>query len=158
MAYVTCSPAHRPLLSPLRGAGMAEKKKRGCREGTGTRRHTALGVFLASALAWMAAGAAQGETLRQAVEIAVKTHPRVLASDALRRAAAHDVAQARGGFFPTLDVNAARGRERTESPDVRAQGADSARLNRRENGVILSQNLFAGGATVSEVDRQNARR
>jgi adhesin transport system outer membrane protein len=116
-------------------------------------------VLAACAVARSLAGhAQQGETLRQAVETALKTNPRVLAADALRRAAVHDLQQARGGYFPTLDVSAATGRERTESPDVRAAtGADTISLNRYESGVVVNQNLFAGMATSSEVERQTAR-
>ena len=127
-----------------------------CREIALTRRHARRGAILACALAWVTADAAHGETLRQAVEAALKTHPRVLAAVAQRRAAEQDVSQARGGYFPTLDVNAATGRERTDSPDTRALGGE-ANLDRRESGLLLSQKLFDGMATASEVERQNAR-
>lgn len=114
--------------------------------------------LLAALLDLAAAGTAHCQPLKDVIAETLKTNPKVLAADAQRRAAAQDVAQARGGYFPTLDVNYAGGRERTASPDVRAAtGADSIRLNRQDSGVLLSQNLFAGGATVSEVDRQKAR-
>lgn len=113
-------------------------------------------TLLTCAFLSFGAGSAYGETLRQAVETAVKSHPKVLAADAQRRAVIQDRNQARGGYFPSVDVTYANGRERTESPDVRVTGVDSASLNRREAGVIVSQNLFAGGGTVSEVERQSA--
>src|SRR6185295_12065007 len=117
-------------------------------------RHTGYATLLACMLAGPSAGIVRAETLQQVVETALKTHPKVLAADAQKRAAAQDVAQARGGYFPTVDLNLAHGRERTESPIVRGStGSDSSTLTRSESGVVVSQNLFAGGATVSEVER-----
>lgn len=114
-------------------------------------------IFLAGIFALMAGGV-QGQPLKDVVDATLKTHPRVLAADAQRRAAVQDVAQARGSYFPTLDVNLGGGRERTSTPETRVfGGSDSVTLNRRDAGALVSQNLFAGGATVSEVDRQKAR-
>src|SRR5262245_17491903 len=67
-------------------------------------RKTGIAV-LACGLAWLTAGLAHAQTLQQTVETAIKTHPRVLAADAQRRAVQQDLAQARGGYWPTLDVN-----------------------------------------------------
>ncbi|MCC7487801.1 MAG: TolC family outer membrane protein [Burkholderiales bacterium] len=127
------------------------------RRETVARHRAFLSAPLLALLVASAAGNAGAQALKEVVEAALATHPRVLAADAQRRAAAQDLAQARGGYFPTLDVNLGGGRERTSSPDTRATGADTVRLNRRESGVLLSQNLFAGNATMSEVERQNAR-
>ncbi len=116
------------------------------------------GILLACALAGAPTVSLHAQSLQQAVQTALKTHPKVLASDALRRAAAQDLAQARGGYFPSVDLNLGAGRERTESPTVRgATGSASSTLNRRESGILLTQNIFAGGATKSEVERQGAR-
>src|SRR5262245_26150793 len=80
----------------------------------------------------LAASVVNAQPLKDVVEATLKTHPRVLAADAQRRAAAQDVAQARGGYLPTLDVNVGGGRERTSSPDTRALGSDAVSLNRRD--------------------------
>ncbi len=119
-------------------------------------RFTALVVSLGLALALADGTPAYGQTLRDVVEATLATHPKVLAAAAARRAVVQDLAQARGGYFPTLDVNLANGTEHTESPIVKATGSDSTNLNRREAGVLLNQNLFAGNATKSEVERQSA--
>jgi adhesin transport system outer membrane protein len=115
-------------------------------------------TLLIGILALMASGATYCQPLRDVVADTLKTNPKVLAADAVRRSTVQDLAQARGGYFPTLDVNVANGRETTSNPTSRAAtGSDNVSLNRRESGVLLTQNLFAGGATMSEVERQNAR-
>ena len=136
---------------------MRVRQKHACRKSATAWRHAGHSVLLACAMGWIATGTAYGETLRQVVETALKTHPRVLAADAQRRAAAQDLAQAQAGFFPTVDLNLASGKEHTETPQVRATGTDSANLTRREAGLTLSQKLFDGKATASEIDRQTAR-
>ena len=131
--------------------------RRACRKSGRPGRYAVRSSVFWCVLGWLAAGCAQGETLRQVVETTVTTHPRVLAADAQRRAIAHEVSQARGGYLPTLDLNLAGGRERTDSPQSRVLGTDSETLGRRESGIVLSQKLFDGMATSSEVERQTAR-
>lgn len=97
------------------------------------------------------------KSLNEAVAAALSNHPQVLAADAAARATQQDVKQARAGYFPSLEVNMAGGRETTESPQVLALGAGSTSLTRREAGVTLTQKLFDGFATRSEVERQSAR-
>jgi outer membrane protein, adhesin transport system len=130
---------------------------RACQDGAvawGRARH---GVFLACAMLCATTGVAYGQTLRQVVETALQNHPRVLAAAAQQRAAAQDLAQARAGYMPTVDLNLADGKEHTESPQVQATGASSANLVRREAGILVSQKLFDGKATSSEIERQTAR-
>jgi adhesin transport system outer membrane protein len=100
---------------------------------------------------------ASGETLKQSIETAVKTHPRVLAAEAQRRAARQDLAQAKGAYYPNLEANVAYGKERSDTPLVRAIQGRTITLDRREAGLLLTQNLFDGLATTSEVERQRAR-
>ena len=97
------------------------------------------------------------KSLNEAVAAALASHPQVRAADAAVRAARLDVDQARGGYFPSLEVNLGGGRETTESPQLKALGQNSSTLSRRESGVTLSQKLFDGFGTRSEVERQRAR-
>jgi adhesin transport system outer membrane protein len=118
----------------------------------------AVRVVLAGTLMAGAASVVHGQPLKDVIAETLKTNPKVLSADAVRRAAAQDLAQARGGYFPTVDVNFGSGRERTSNPTSRAStGQDSVSLNRTDQGLLVTQNLFAGGSTVSEVDRQKAR-
>ena len=103
----------------------------------------ALVLGLSAALAWHGACA---ENLREVVEAALKTNPRVAAAAAEGRAAQQDVAQARAGYYPTVDVNLGGGRERTSSPQTRALNPSDSELSRRESGLTVSQRLFDGGA------------
>ena len=113
-------------------------------------------VFLACVMC-ATTGMAYAETLRQAIEMALANHPRVLAAAAQQRAAEQDVAQARAGYFPSVDLNLADGKERTDTPQTRALGSSTSDLVRREAGVTVVQKLFDGMATASEVQRQTAR-
>ena len=97
------------------------------------------------------------KSLNEAVAAALASHPQVRAADAAVRAARLDVDQARGGYFPSLEVNLGGGRETTESPQLKALGQSSSTLSRRESGVTLSQKLFDGFGTRSEVERQRSR-
>src|SRR6185295_9607894 len=118
----------------------------------------AVRVVLAGTLMAGAASVVHGQPLKDVIAETLKTNPKVLSADAVRRAAAQDLSQARGGYFPTVDVNFGSGRERTSNPTSRAStGQDSVSLNRTDQGLLVTQNLFAGGSTVSEVDRQKAR-
>ena len=114
----------------------------------------ALVLGLSAALAWHGACA---ENLREVVEAALKTNPRVAAAAAEGRAAQQDVAQARAGYYPTVDVNLGGGRERTSSPQTRALNPSDSELSRRESGLTVSQRLFDGGAVRSDVQRLTAR-
>ena len=96
-------------------------------------------------------------SLNEAVATALAGHPQVASADAVARAARRDVELARAGYFPTLDVTLAGGRETTESPQLKAQGLGTTTLSRHEAGVTLSQKLFDGFATRSDVQRQRAR-
>lgn len=122
-----------------------------------TKVRSSASALAAGALLLSSPGAIGAETLKQVVEAALKTHPRVLEAASQYRAAGHDVAQARGGFMPTVDLNLAGGSERTDSPSTRALGAGTPNLTRREAGLLVSQNLYNGKATTSELERQKAR-
>ena len=116
--------------------------------------------LLTGILALTAAEVAHCQPLKDVVAETLKTNPRVLAADAQRRAAVRDVAQARGGYFPTLDVNYATGRERTGSPDVRADevtvGTGRVIPSSREQiiqsleGGILAELAVREGAVVEK--------
>lgn len=95
-------------------------------------------------------------SLRDAVSAALSSDPRVSSADAEQRAARLEVRQARGGFFPRVDVSGVAGRERSNIKSLRQSGADDRYLWRREFGVKISQMLYDGLFTASEVERRNA--
>lgn len=94
-------------------------------------------------------------TLQDVINHSINTHPEVSASVNSRLSADHDLRAAKGGYLPSISLNAGTGREQTDSPTTRASGG-SVELSRRESGITLQQTVFDGFATSSEVGRQRA--
>lgn len=114
-----------------------------------------LGV--ASAIAMTVVSAAHGASLKEAVAQANATNPALRAIGDNRAAIGHEVRRAQGEFLPQLDVFVGQGFQRYSSPTTRASGTDDDFLDREEYSAILTQRIFDGFATSSEVQRQRAR-
>lgn len=96
------------------------------------------------------AGVVQGETLRDAVQNMVETHPEVRSVVYNRLARDQEIKQARAGYFPELGINAWAGvREYKEPTDDN--------LEPWQFTLSLRQNVFRGFQDVKEVDRQKSR-
>lgn len=94
--------------------------------------------------------------MAEAVESALKRFPDFRAAQANRRAAFELVDQARGAYYPSADLTLGVGREKTDSPATRPQGAD-IHLQRRESELTVTQLLFDWGATSKQVRRFEER-
>lgn len=120
-----------------------------------------LALLIGSTFALSGAKGSQGETLEEAVRLAVSTNPEVLELAADRRAVNYELRQARGGFFPSVDFRGATGEEFTDSPTTRTREAplDNGEvwLWRNDSALTIRQLIFDGFETQSEVDRQKAR-
>lgn len=92
----------------------------------------------------------QAETIQDAVKKMIETHPDVLASAYNRLGRDEEVRQAKAGYFPTLDIEAGTGKDWWDKP---VHGDTSPQQIR----IGVRQNIFAGFATLNEVDRQKAR-
>nr|WP_182928517.1 TolC family outer membrane protein [Klebsiella sp. WP3-W18-ESBL-02] len=99
---------------------------------------------------------ASAVSLEQAVKESLLWHPQVSASVNSRYSADEDLRAARGGFLPTLNLSAGTGWEQTDNSSTRAANDHRRNLHRSESSINLSQNVFNGFATTSEVDRQRA--
>lgn len=121
------------------------------------RKRTLVAAAVALGLGGTAPGASLAVTLEEAIEETLSTHPEVLAARKEREARVHEIEQAKGGYYPTVQVTAGIGREWSDNPTTRAAGEDGVTLTRQETGVNLRQMLFDGFGTSSEVDRQRAR-
>ncbi|WP_374324703.1 TolC family outer membrane protein [Azonexus sp.] len=86
------------------------------------------------------------QALRQVAQQAVQKSPEVTIKWRNYKAAEEEVGVARGGYFPKLDLSAGAGRESLEVP-----GAAKDSYTRRGYALTLSQMLFDGFATRSEV-------
>lgn len=64
---------------------------------------------------------AQALTLQEAVQLAVDTHPTVQAAQAAKRTRREEIDVARSPFFPTIDLRATSGWERSNTPGTRGR-------------------------------------
>ena len=102
-------------------------------------------------------------TLEDSVAATLETNPDVGVVQADREAIDQELRQARAEYLPSIDLRGAAGPEYTNSPATRNRatrppGGDSATtLMRWESQITLSQMLFDGFATQSEVERQISR-
>ncbi|MCL2891426.1 TolC family outer membrane protein [Brenneria tiliae] len=96
------------------------------------------------------------DTIQDAIKHSLSTHPEVSASINSRFSADHDLRAAKGGYLPSVTLNAGIGREETDSVSTRASGNHRVELSRGESGINVSQMVFDGFATSSEVGRQRA--
>lgn len=87
---------------------------------------------------------------------ALTSNPQVLGAEASVRAAGHDLRRARAGYYPSLDLDTRIGREHTNIKQLSVAGNDEEDFWRRETGVTLTQLLWDGFATRSEVQRRVA--
>ncbi len=95
----------------------------------------------------------QSQPLSDAVRMAISSNPEVQI-DANRRLVTEErLKQARAGYLPKLDLSLGEGVERSESISTRP---GSNTLWRSEAGLTLSQMVYDGAATRSEVQRQAA--
>lgn len=102
-------------------------------------------------------------SLKDAVNLVLTTNPEVGVTVKDRRAIDYELRQARGLYYPQIDVTYQAGPEYSENDSVdfgndREGPHDHGRgLFRRDGRVTLSQLLFDGFATDSEVERQQSR-
>ncbi len=101
---------------------------------------------------FLAVGAAQSETLNEAVQQTVSTYPEIAEASANRRAVDQELEQAKGLYLPSLDLEAGIGYEWTDTVTI-----DNEDLRRTESSLLLVQTLYDGGFRSAEVDRQGNR-
>jgi len=102
----------------------------------------------------MACAQAQGMTLTEAIQSTISYHPEIQSNLNNRLSADEDEKVARGGYYPTVDLVAAYGRARTDSPTTRAiEGNSPESLNYTQSELRLRQMLFDGFNTPNEVQR-----
>ena len=100
---------------------------------------------------------ANGTTISEAVNQTIRTNPDILI-DANRKLSIDEaVKQAEGGYYPKIDFNLGYGNEWSKNITTRLRSGGDDSLIRRESGLTLSQMIYDGSATRSEVERQQAR-
>jgi|GEM_PF-41995 len=112
-------------------------------------------ALFASAATVIGSGHALATSLQETVYGAIETNPEVDIVRTNRLAIDQELRQARAGYLPSLDFRAAAGPEWSDNNST--QGDNDNTLFRTEAQLTLSQMLFDGFATQSEVERQQAR-
>ncbi len=110
-------------------------------------------VSLSVLLTFGMGGGVDAASLADTVQYTIRTNPEVLESAANRRAIDFELRQAKGLYYPQIDLRAAIGSEYTKT---RARDP-STTLLRSESRATLQQRLFDGFETESEKERQAAR-
>jgi adhesin transport system outer membrane protein len=108
---------------------------------------------------WAQTDLALATTIEESIRAALETNPEVGVVAADREAIEQELRQARAEYLPSIDVRGAAGPEYTDSPNTRNRidDDDTETLLRLESQLTLTQMLFDGFATQSEVKRQIAR-
>lgn len=108
---------------------------------------------------------ASAMSLKDAVSLVVQTNPDINGAQRNRRAIDYELRQARGLYYPQIDVQLQGGPEWTESSTVDA-GDDSLGQSPDDNGrwltrgdanITLQQTIFDGFNRESEIERQKSR-
>lgn len=92
---------------------------------------------------------ALAQTLPEVVDHTIKTNPDVMIDAYRKLALDKKVDQAQANYLPKIDLNLGLGREHSENITTRT-GSDT--LTRSEAGLTLSQMLYDGYATKSQVE------
>lgn len=114
-------------------------------------------LAVVSAIQFGLAASANGTTLSEAVNQTVRSNPDILTEANRKLSLDEAVKQAEGGYFPKIDLNLGYGREWSQNIFTRSRPGGENYLNRGEAGLTLSQMIYDGFATRSEVERQQAR-
>lgn len=100
---------------------------------------------------------AQALSLREAIEVALKTNPEIGQAMANREATEFELKQALGLYMPRIDLEASTGAQLLSNPARRAAGIDDDPLYPSQVGLVASYDLLDGGFRQSEANRQAAR-
>ena len=113
------------------------------------------GLLTTSALV-LGASSVEATTIADTVRATVATNPEIGVVRNDRLAVDQELQQARALVLPTIDLRIAGGPEYTNSIGTRARNDSNGRF-RTDTSLTLTQRVFDGGATRSEIDRQLAR-
>lgn len=114
-------------------------------------------TLLALVVVFGSVPATYASQLEEIVTKSVLSSPEVKRSMDARNAVFEEVRQARGGFYPKIDIAGGVGYEWTKNTSTQNIGDGDVELKRREASISLRQMLFDGFLTDSEVDRHAFR-
>lgn len=102
-------------------------------------------------------GSAQAISLKAAIKVALEANPEIGEAIANREAQEFELRQARGLYYPKVDVETRYGAQRLSSPGTRAAQNSNDTFDRREVTGILTQRIFDGRNRRGERHHQAAR-
>ncbi len=101
------------------------------------------------------------QTLEESVQLTIDENPEIQTAKSERLAVEQEIDQAKSSYFPSVDLGAGYGYERSNNPTTRRGNPDGKKRNvdydRTELSASLRQMLFDGFSTPSEVNRHKAR-
>jgi outer membrane protein, adhesin transport system len=115
----------------------------------------ALGL-LAIGLAILPGGEPRAQSLKEAVEIALRSNPEPLQAQALLGAQVGVYDQARAALYPSVDLRFSTGKQTSDNFNTRAAGFNERRLSPDESSVTGQWPIFDGFQISSEVSRQGS--
>jgi adhesin transport system outer membrane protein len=98
----------------------------------------------------------QAETLTEVIQRTLETNPDVLITINNRRAIDQELKQAQAGYWPSVELTGAYGRERSDNTSTRSRTGGEITLTRQELGLTLSQMLFDGFSVKHRVAQQHS--
>lgn len=122
-----------------------------------TLRFTAM-ASCALALATAGSGAVNAQSLAEELHGLVETHPQIQAKQKGVSSAEEGIRAARSGFLPTVRLNGDTGPEYVDSPTRRQTEGHRFYKGRETTGLVVTQRLFDGYATDSQVDAAKVSR
>lgn len=87
----------------------------------------------------------------------MESNPRLSELQHNRKAVQKDLEQTRGGYYPTVDLNAGFGTDSHSDLGTRSRNEENDFDTRTEASLILVQPLYQGGETRSLVEKQTAK-
>jgi adhesin transport system outer membrane protein len=125
---------------------------------SGIVRMSGLRIGFVSAAIFLAGstGHAYATSLREAVQQAVLTNPRIDAAQANRRASEYSFKQAKGRFLPELELSADVGQQRIDRPEGLGPAVNNNWQDRRQATVSIRQVLFDGWDRANDIYRSQA--
>ncbi len=96
-------------------------------------------------------------SLREAVSLAVTSHPSVNAARADRRATGHELRIAQGALYPNVSVAADIGQQYVDRPESLDPEDNALWRDRRQASILIRQVLFSGHQRANEIYRAAAR-
>jgi adhesin transport system outer membrane protein len=130
----------------------APDRDHACARGSSSRRGAVLLCLLAACSTNILA-----ETLREAIELTLRTNPDVRIDVARRMANQEAENQAIGGYLPRVDLALGRGKQQPDNVTTQATYGEPISQKKYDRSLTISQMLFDGFGTSSEVDRNRAR-